>query len=339
MKHALIRNPAVSVVMPVYNAAPFIREAVESILGQNFSDFEYIVVDDGSTDGTGEILAAYRDPRLSVIRLDHGGVVRAINTALQKVRAPFVARMDGDDISHPDRLGRQYTFLRDHPEISILGSAIHVMEPGGRVISSTCFPTEDHHIRKFMAVRMQMANPATMMRTDCFREQGLHRDVVPEDFDLIARFLVHYRAANLPDPLYTLRLHSSSFTVTHSSERSRYHLQFRRSLLREQGHLGIQHTGAGRSDPSGGGLRRNGTRAHLRWLAMMQIELGYSYLLHGRKEQGRREIVRALRYAPVPRHVLQYLALSFVGPNALPGVRERMEKRLRRGKGAWGTSG
>ena len=87
MKHALVRNPAVSVVTPVYNAAPFIREAVESILGQNFSDFEYIVVDDGSTDGTGEILAAYRDPRLSVIRLDHGGVVRAINTALQKVLA------------------------------------------------------------------------------------------------------------------------------------------------------------------------------------------------------------------------------------------------------------
>ena len=111
--------PAVSVLMPVFNAERYVGEAIESILCQSFADFEVVVIDDGSTDDSPNILAglAARDSRLRVLRQGNSGVVAALNRGLKDCRAPLVARMDADDVAHPERLEQQLAFMKANPEI------------------------------------------------------------------------------------------------------------------------------------------------------------------------------------------------------------------------------
>src|SRR5712675_1535849 len=109
-------SPAVSVVMPVWNGEEYLAESIDSILGQTFKDFELIVVDDGSTDRTLEILSSYGDKRLRVQRLDHGGIVLALNCGLNVAKGKWIARHDADDISLPHRLETQWRTVHDHPQ-------------------------------------------------------------------------------------------------------------------------------------------------------------------------------------------------------------------------------
>src|SRR5262245_14197402 len=113
-------TPAISVLMPIYNAGRFLPAAVESVLAQTFADFELIAIDDGSRDGSSEVLAqlAARDPRIRVFAQENRGIVATLNRALELARAPLVARMDADDLSRPDRFAKQIAFLRQHPEVA-----------------------------------------------------------------------------------------------------------------------------------------------------------------------------------------------------------------------------
>jgi glycosyltransferase involved in cell wall biosynthesis len=112
--------PAVSVLMPVRNGVPWVREAVTSVLTQTAGDLELIVIDDGSTDDTPEVLAAFRDPRLRIEQRSSAGITRALVRALELARAPLVARLDADDVALPDRLERQRRFLDNRPEVGLL---------------------------------------------------------------------------------------------------------------------------------------------------------------------------------------------------------------------------
>ena len=116
--------PPLSVAMSVYNGERFLAEAVESILSQSFGDFEFLILDDGSHDGTRDILAEYggRDPRIRVILRENRGLVASLNQLIGEARAPLVARMDADDISHRDRFSRQLAFLAGNPDYGVIGS-------------------------------------------------------------------------------------------------------------------------------------------------------------------------------------------------------------------------
>jgi glycosyltransferase involved in cell wall biosynthesis len=137
--------PIVSVVMPVYQAAEFLAEAIESILAQTHPDLELIAVDDGSTDGSSRILEEYakRDPRLIVHRKRHDGVIRARNAGLALARAPLVACMDADDVSLPDRLAAQISALASRPELVCIGGGFEVIDAGGRLLNRV-HPPGDH---------------------------------------------------------------------------------------------------------------------------------------------------------------------------------------------------
>ncbi|MFD1958687.1 glycosyltransferase family 2 protein [Novosphingobium panipatense] len=117
------RPPRVSVLLPCYNGAAYLEEAVRSILLQTFADFELIVVDDGSTDATADILARMgrRDPRLRVVRQPNGGIVAALNTAIAHARGEYIARMDADDVSFPERFAFQVAWLDAHPATVLVG--------------------------------------------------------------------------------------------------------------------------------------------------------------------------------------------------------------------------
>src|SRR2546430_5343490 len=124
--------PAVSVLMPVYNGAPWVRDAVASVLAQTAGDLELIAIDDGSTDGTRDLLAGVKDRRLRVTRQARAGLTPALNRALAVARAPLVARLDADDVARPERLRRPRAVLDAHPGVRLLGTRARAIDAEGR---------------------------------------------------------------------------------------------------------------------------------------------------------------------------------------------------------------
>lgn len=128
------RDPAVTVLMSAYNGEPYLRKAVESVLGQTFSDFEFLVIDDASTDRTAEIVESYPDPRIRLIHNERNlGLTASLNKGIELARGRYIARMDSDDISMPERLSRQFEFMESHPSVGVCGTWAKTIDPAGNV--------------------------------------------------------------------------------------------------------------------------------------------------------------------------------------------------------------
>ncbi len=216
--------PAVSVILPCYNAAATLDETLDSLARQTLADFEVIAVDDGSTDATGERLGAWaaRDSRFRVFSRPHGGVVAAANAALERCRAPFIARMDADDRAHPRRLEKQAAYLRAHPEVAVVGSWVRAfpdadVREGYRIyIEWLNSLVTDADIRREMFVESPLANPSTMLRREWLARMGGYHDYGwPEDYDLWLRmYLAGAKFAKIPEVLLEWRDHPSRITRT-----------------------------------------------------------------------------------------------------------------------------
>lgn len=210
------RAPAVSVVLGVYNGQRFLAEAVESILNQTFTDFEFIVADDGSTDRTPEILRDYasKDSRMKVIRIPHGGIVDAANAGLAAARAPLIARADADDVTMPDRFAKQIEYMATHPEVVCLGSRMWLTEPYGTILDRSQHPLTHDEIdaELLRGSGWAMPQPVAMMRKDAVEKVGGYRReyLWSEDLDLFLRMAEVGRLANLPDLLIKYRSHPGS---------------------------------------------------------------------------------------------------------------------------------
>ncbi|HYS17505.1 MAG TPA: glycosyltransferase [Candidatus Binatia bacterium] len=199
--------PTVSVVMTVYNGEPWLVEAVDSVLSQRFEDLELIVVDDGSSDGTPEILRRRADPRLTVVQQGQTGQTPALNRALRLARAPLVARMDADDVALPDRLARQVAFLGAHPSVGLLGTGCHEISPSGEVLSTLVPPVDDRTIRRTLIRRNPFVHSSVMFRRTALHAAGPYDEgfVVAQDYDLWLRMSRVTALANLPEPLVLRR--------------------------------------------------------------------------------------------------------------------------------------
>ncbi len=208
--------PTVSVLLPVYNSERYVREAIGSVLAQTFSDFELITVDDGSTDGSLQILRefAQRDARVRVISRPNTGIAGALNDAIAVARGEFLARMDADDISMPARFQLQVDFMRQHPDVVLLGSRVQLVEPYGSPVYETDHALDHETIDRdlLLGVGWAVVHPVAMMRTSAIQRAGGYRpDRVPiEDLDLFLRLTEIGRAANLPDILLHYRQHLQS---------------------------------------------------------------------------------------------------------------------------------
>ena len=203
-----MKKPQVSVLMSVYNGAQTVGPAIESILSQTFSDFEFIIINDGSTDESAEIIESYakKDARIMVISQQNEGLTRALNRGIESCRTPLIARADADDHSLPERLAKQVAFMNENPDVVLLGSGAHLLNAGGERYQSVRAPTDDQSIQKAMRKRNIFFHSAVIMRSDALqRVGGYDQDFVrSQDYDLWLRLLEEGRGANLEEALIEL---------------------------------------------------------------------------------------------------------------------------------------
>lgn len=200
--------------MSVYNCRSYIEACVNSILTQTFSDFEFVIVDDCSTDGTTAYLKSLKDPRIVLIlKPQNSGIANSINEGLKIVKGTYIARMDGDDIASPDRLQKQAAFMDTHPDVVCCGGKFKVID--AQKISSPKLTHEELLLE--MVVRNPIANPTAMIRASVVKENHLicHTDYEPaEDYKLFSELVKYGKLANLDEVLLHYRIHHQQSSIT-----------------------------------------------------------------------------------------------------------------------------
>jgi len=212
--------PRVSCLLPVYNGEAFLREAIRSIQAQSFTDFEIVVVDDGSTDGTPEILAqlASDDPRIRVRRQPNGGIVAALNAGIELCRGEFIARMDADDIALPDRFEVQVRHLEAHPGCVLVGGVAKQLAPDGSMLGGTTGGR--HRVTDLNVFPPKVAvsmHPLIMVRRAALAEIGGYRADFPhaEDYDLFIRLAKLGTIDNPDQAVLIYRRHEGAISLKH----------------------------------------------------------------------------------------------------------------------------
>ncbi len=204
-------RPLVSVVMVVCNVDRFLAESIESILAQTFQGFEFIIIDFGSTDKSEAIALSYaaKDRRIKFYRIPHCGLAEARNAGCSLAQGRYIAIMDADDVSLPDRLIREVDFMEKHPQVGLLGGATEWIDARGRSLGVHDFPTEDHKIRSELANHCPFCQSTVLMRREAFALAGGYRAVFvqTEDYDLWLRIAEHFPCANLKHVVLKYRIH------------------------------------------------------------------------------------------------------------------------------------
>ncbi len=208
--------PLVSIALPVYNGAEFLKEAIESILAQTFTDFELIIVDDCSIDKSRDIVRSFTDPRIIFLQNDiNRRTSYCLNRSLDIARGKYWARMDQDDISLPDRIEAQVAFMDAHPDVGICGTQFRSF--GKNVISAESdYPQQYHQIQLMQLYVAPFAHPTVIIRKEVLEKNNLRyaENIIAEDYNLWAKLLLVTNAANLPQILLHYRRHPNSITKT-----------------------------------------------------------------------------------------------------------------------------
>ena len=221
--------PIVSVVMPAYNTEAYLSDSVGSILGQTFLDWELICVDDGSSDGSLEILRRYEsmDPRVRVITRPNTGVARARNDGMSVAGGRYIAAMDSDDVALPERLRRQVDYMESHPECVGLGAAVRIVGPDLMPMGDDECKALDHETidcQTLAGYGAAICQPVAMFRTEAIRAIGGYCEecITHEDMDLYLRLAEIGRLANLPDTLLLYRQRPGSFSRLRRESQDQY---------------------------------------------------------------------------------------------------------------------
>jgi glycosyltransferase involved in cell wall biosynthesis len=226
--------PRVSVLMTVYNGMPFLPAAVDSILGQSFSDFEFVIVNDGSTDGTADYLASISDRRVKVVDRENGGTAAAANEGLQHCTGEFTARMDSDDVSLPTRLAEQVAFLDAHSQVGLVGAQMAPLGDAG-VGKSLVLPLAHREVYQAMLDgRHGLGHSCIMLRTELLRRIGGYWKLRHQDaWDMMLRMGEVAELANLDRVLHHYRVHRGSLNGK-GMRRLRFSIDYARELARRR---------------------------------------------------------------------------------------------------------
>lgn len=245
-----IKSPEITVLMPAYNAEKYIAEAITSVLKQSFSDFELLIVNDGSTDHTVKIIESFRDDRIVLIHQENQGVSSALNTGLNYARADYIARFDADDICNRDRLKIQYNFITTYPEYDIIGSAADYLDVEGNYIF-TQHPVA-HLNEEIQALKYTVCpfiHSSVFYKKEVILSNGGYNEhaYTFEDHFLWVNILKNAKACNLSQALIKVRLNPESITIdekwrTRKFREIKYSTLKRRSITAAEG-LELQEIG------------------------------------------------------------------------------------------------
>lgn len=253
--------PAVSVLLPVFNGAPYLAEAISSILEQSWGNFELIIINDGSTDGSGDIAKRFADSRIRYFEQKNAGLAATLNRGIGLARGAYIARQDADDISKPERFARQLAYLEANPDCGMVGSWADLLREGDAKTLVLKHPTDSTMIKTDLLFDNPFVHSSIMMRKNSLQEVGGYTEdparQPPEDYELWSRFARRYDLANLPEALVIYREVPGSISrsadqkywervASISSENIRYYLgnDYDSSLIRGAARLyhGVKDT-------------------------------------------------------------------------------------------------
>jgi len=220
----------ITVLMSVFNAERYLSFAIQSILDQSFSNFEFLIIDDGSTDASKEIIASYNDPRIRYVKSEINlNLCRSLAKGVTLARGEFIARMDADDVAHSQRLERQLSTMRIRPDLNLLGTNVRCIDENNKIIGYPKVTSDPLNLRWSLFFRNCFNHPTVMIRTAALRKSGLNYGVVPasiadylrdglggigdEDYLLFGLLSLHGRVANIDEVLLDYRIHKESLTA------------------------------------------------------------------------------------------------------------------------------
>jgi glycosyltransferase involved in cell wall biosynthesis len=210
------RTPLISVILPVYNGEEHLSECIESVLSQTFKDFEFIIVDDASTDNTAQMLKEFakKDKRINIVthKVNQKQTVAA-NTACKYTKGKYIARMDADDIALPNRFMRQVTFLEENTKIGLLGSWVDIIDNNGTFLKIWYTHSTNQYLGWNLLFGASFAHSSVMMRRDCIEQVGFYQLHQAEDYDLWSRLSRITNVANLPEVLQQKRVWSGQLAL------------------------------------------------------------------------------------------------------------------------------
>ena len=222
-----MKNPKVTVLMSVYNGEKYLNEAIDSILGQTFKDFEFLIVNDGSTDKTGDILKSYDDPRIKIINNEKNiGLTKSLNKGLKLARGEYIARQDADDISMPERLEKEVEFLEQNKNVGLVGTDYLFINEKGKVVHIVKCLNGSRELKAKLLKGNQFGHGSVMLRRECIDRVGTYREEFKfaQDYDFCLRIAEMYDVANISEPLYKWRISIESISVNKKIEQDKYAL-------------------------------------------------------------------------------------------------------------------
>lgn len=181
--------PIISVLMTVYNGQEFLKEAIQSILDQTFTDFEFIIIDDGSTDNSSSIIHSYSDRRIKYYYKENRGLAVALNYGISKCNCLIIARMDADDISFPDRLMIQYKYMTNNPRVDLLGGQVQIIDNNGTIVGAKYKPVGFMDIKKSIEYGCPINHPTYMVKKSVYEKLKGYREslIYAQDYDFLLR--------------------------------------------------------------------------------------------------------------------------------------------------------
>jgi glycosyltransferase involved in cell wall biosynthesis len=215
-----MNTPLVSIVMPVYNAEVYLREAIDSILAQSYRNLEFIIINDGSTDTSKDIIFSYTDPRIRYLENEQNmGIIRTKNKAIDFATGHYIATLDGDDIATPDRIEKQVHFMETHPGHGLCGTMHQEIDSKGNLLKKSFFPANDTDVATYMLLANCFCHSSTMVRANLMKELKYSDDYyVAEDYELWYRISKQAKITNLPDYAILYRIHANNISTTRQKQ-------------------------------------------------------------------------------------------------------------------------